>query len=98
MTWTSLINHLLHFFLPQAFMGLGFVLFEGSKRALKGRQNTTPKMPLYALAMLFLGFLTQMAILYALQKDGTVLGYVLLALVMGLGHFFLTRSWKFKRG
>jgi len=55
-------------------------------------------MPLYALAMLFLGFLTQMAILYALQKDGTVLGYVLLALVMGLGHFFLTCSWKFKRG
>lgn len=55
-------------------------------------------MPLYALAMLFLGFLTQMAILYALQKDGTVLGYVLLALVMGLGHFFLTRSWKLKRG
>ena len=27
MTWTSLINHLLHFFLPQAFLGLGFVLF-----------------------------------------------------------------------
>ncbi len=97
MTWTSLINHLLHFFLPQAFLGLGFVLFEGSKRAFKGRQNTTPTMPLYALAMLFLGFLTQMAVLYALQKDGTVLGYVLLALVMGLGHVFLTRAWKVKR-
>ena len=97
MTWTSLINHLLHFFLPQAFLGLGFVLFEGSKRVFKGRQNTTPTMPLYALAMLFLGFLTQMAVLYALQKDGTVLGYVLLALVMGLGHVFLTRAWKVKR-
>ena len=54
-------------------------------------------MPLYALAMLFLGFLTQMAVLYALQKDGTVLGYVLLALVMGLGHVFLTCAWKVKR-
>ena len=97
MTWTSLINHLFHFFLPQAFLGLGFVLFEGSKRALKGRQNTTPKLSLYALAMLSLGFLTQGTLLLALHLDGTILGFALLCLVMGLGHFFLTKPWMRKR-
>ncbi len=94
MTWTSLINHLFHFFLPLAFLGLGFVLFEGLKRALKGRQNTTPKLGFYAFAMLAIGFLTQGSLLLAMHKEGTVLGYALLSLVMGLGHFFLTKPWR----
>ena len=94
MTWTSLINHLLHLFALPVCLGLGFVLFEGGKRAFRGRQNTTPRMPLYALAILLLGLLTQLALLFALQKDGTVLGYVWISLVMGLGHFCLTRAWR----
>jgi hypothetical protein len=97
MSWTSLINHLLHLFALPVGLGLGFVLFEGLKRAIKGKLKVTPGMALYAFVILLLGLFTQLAVLWALHQDGTVLGYASLMLVMALGHFFLTRAWKVGR-
>ncbi len=54
-------------------------------------------MPLYALSLILLGLLAQLALLFALQKDGTVLGYAWISFVMGLGHFCLTRAWRVGR-
>lgn len=75
-------------------MSLGFWVFEGGKRALKGTLNTSPGLFLYALVILILGLLTQLGVLWALRRDGSVMGYAVLTLVMALGHFFLTKAWK----
>lgn len=94
MSWTSLINHLLHLFLLPLGMGVGFVLFEAIKRVVKGRIKVTFGLSIYAFILLLLGLSTQTAVLWVLHKDGTVIGYALITLVMGSGHFLLTRAWK----
>ena len=97
MSWTSLINHLLHLFSLPAGLGLGFVVYEALKRAIKGKLKITTGLALYAFLIVLLGLLTQLAVLWAFQRDGTVVGYALLVVVMALGHFSLTRAWRADR-
>jgi hypothetical protein len=97
MSWTSLINHLLHLLALPLSLGLGFVAYEGVKRAIKSKLKNTFGFALYAFLIVLLGLVTQVAVLWGLQKDGTVMGYALIVLVMALGHFFLTRAWKMDR-
>jgi hypothetical protein len=97
MSWTSLINHLLHLLALPLGLGLGFVAYEGVKRAIKSNLKYSYGFALYAFLIVLLGLLTQFAVLWGLQKDGTVVGYALIVLVMALGHFFLTKAWKMDR-
>lgn len=80
MDWTTWLNHALHVLLPACVLASVVTVWA---RIWQWRKKQCVRFIWHWLCLFIAGAMASIAVLWWLQKDGTMLGYVALVLAMG---------------